>query len=198
MKPQVQKRHPRHCLSFLQGVVALGAAATVANAEPLARSMVLPLGDPTNWQLLQYSRLPPHRVRFASAGLEIAVEGSAMPLIHVLPGRLRVGSIRVKGRVEGALRLPAGRQGEKKYDDYVFRVGLVEPGTRTLNFVQRPLAAAWVRKLFELAPKGSGISGIHFFAPLDTLAVWLSSDGDDTGSTFAVLVEEIELRAAPH
>jgi hypothetical protein len=237
VKPQVQQRHPRHCLWVLQGVVALGAAAAVANAqEPLARSLVLPLGDPTNWQLLQYSRLPPHRVRFASAGLEIAVEGSAMPLIYVLPGRLRVGGIRVKGRVEGALQVAAGRQGEEKYDDYVFRIGLVEPGTRTLNFVQRQLAAAWVRKLFDLAPSGSGISGIHFFnvgaekaqigrhrrhplsdlisetvvavprpdgrfdfmhsldRPLDTLAVWLSSDGDDTGSKFTVLVEQIELR----
>jgi len=162
-----------------------------------------------------------------------------MPLIYVLAEGLRVSSIRVKGRVEGALRLPAVRQGEEKYDDYVFRIGLVEPGKRTLNFVQRQLAAAWVRKLFELAPKGSGISGIHFFnvgaerahigrqrqhplselitetvvtvpradgrfdfmhsldRPLDTIAVWLSSDGDDTGSRFTVLVEEIELRAAP-
>lgn len=30
--------------------------------------------------------------------------------------------------------------------------------------------------------------------PLETLAIWLSSDGDDTGSTFTVLIEEIELR----
>jgi hypothetical protein len=33
--------------------------------------------------------------------------------------------------------------------------------------------------------------------PLETIAVWLSSDGDDTGSKFKVLVEEIELRSAP-
>lgn len=158
-----------------------------------------------------------------------------MPLIYALPGRLRVSGIHVKGRVEGALQLPVGRQGEEKFDDYVFRIGLVEPGTRSLNFVQRRLAAAWVRKLFDLAPSGSGISGIHFFnvgaekahigrhrqhplsdlitetvvtvprpdgrfdfvhsldRPLDTIAVWLSSDGDDTGSRFSVVVEQIEL-----
>jgi hypothetical protein len=96
-----------------------------------------------------------------------------------------------------------------------------------------------VRKLFELAPKGRGISRIQFFnvgadqgqigrqrqhpisdlifekvvaapradgrfdfvheleAPLETIAVWLSSDGDDSGSQFTVRVEQIELQAAP-
>jgi hypothetical protein len=33
--------------------------------------------------------------------------------------------------------------------------------------------------------------------PLETIALWLSSDGDDTGSKFTVLVEEIEVRSAP-
>lgn len=217
--------------------VALTAVAALADAQgPAPRGAVLPLDDAANWQVLQYSRLPPHRIRFTRAGLEIAVDGSAMPLIYPLPGRLRVSGIRVKGRFEGALRLPAERQGEESFDDYVFRIGLVAPGKRTLNFVQRQLAAGWVRKLFELAPEGSGISGIRFFnvgadaarigrqrrhplsdlitetvvtvpradgrfdfvhplePPLDTLAVWLSSDGDDTGSKFTVLVERIELQ----
>lgn len=165
------------------------------------------------------------------------VESSAMPLIYPLPDAARVVALRVKGRVEGALRLPPGRQGEAGFDDYALRIGLVESGDRTLNFVQRPLAAPWVRRLFDLARPGSGISRIHFFnvgaapeqigkrrqhpsseliveevaaalskdgrfdfthsldRPLHTIAVWLSSDGDDTASTFTVLVEEIELRA---
>jgi len=184
---------------------------------------------------LQYRSLPPHRIRFSSAGLEMAVDGSAMPLIYPLTERVRVTGIRVKGRVDGALRILPARQGEEKFDDYVFRIGLVEPGERTLNFVQRQLAAAWVRRLFELAPRGSGISKIHFFnvgaekahigrqrqhplsdlivekvvavtrpdgrfdfahaldRPLETIAVWLSSDGDDSGSKFTVAVEDIRL-----
>lgn len=217
--------------------LALTAAAVVSNAQgPAPQSLVVPLGEQAKWQVLQYSSLPPHRVRFATDGLEIAVDASAMPLIYPLAERLRVSSIRVTGRVEGSLRVPPERQGEEKFDDYVFRIGLVEPGTRRLNFVQRQLAAAWVRTLFELAPKGSGISGIHFFnvgankahigrirkhplseliaetvatvpradgrfdflhrldRPLDTIAVWLSSDGDDSGSKFTVTVERIELQ----
>jgi hypothetical protein len=210
--------------------------AALAQQPPrVAVSVLVPLNDPANWQLLQYSQLPPHRVRFSPQGLEIAVDGSAMPVIYPLAKPVQVRSVRVSGRLEGALRLPPARQGEKNFDDYALRVGLVEPGERTLNFVQRQLAAPWVRKLFELAPKGSGISRIRFFnvgtakeqigrqrqhplsdlivekvvavpatdgrieflhpleKPLDVIAVWLSSDGDDTGSRFTVLVEEIEL-----
>jgi hypothetical protein len=215
----------------------LAAVATVSSGQAPPRSVIVPLSEPANWQVLQYSSLPPHRVRFARGGLEIAVDASAMPLIYPLPERVRVSGIRVKGRMEGSLRVPPGRQGEEKFDDYVFRIGLVEPGTRTLNFLQRQLAAAWVRRLFELAPKGSGISGIHFFnvgadaahigrkrqhplseliaetvvtvprpdgrfdfmypldKPLETIAVWLSSDGDDSGSKFTVTLEHIELHA---
>jgi len=33
--------------------------------------------------------------------------------------------------------------------------------------------------------------------PLETIAIWLSSDGDDTASKFTVLVEQIELSHSP-
>ncbi|MGH8732900.1 MAG: hypothetical protein ACREVB_04380, partial [Burkholderiales bacterium] len=115
------------------------------------RGLVLPLADGTRWQALTYRSLPPHRLRFSDAGLEIAVERSAMPLIYPLPAPLRVARIRVQGRFEGELRLRAGRQGNERFDDYVFRIGLVEPGRGTLDFAQRQLAAPWVRKLLELA-----------------------------------------------
>jgi hypothetical protein len=205
-------------------------------AAVCSASLFLPLNEQTNWQVLQYSSLPPHRIHFSKAGLEMMVDGSAMPLIYPLPKSVTVEGIRVRGQLKGTLRVSPQDQGKEKFDDYAFRIGLVEPGERTLNFVQRRLAAAWVRKLFDLAPKGSGISGIHFFnvgtdkaqigrqrqhplsdlirerivavprpdgrfdfaysleRPQETIAVWLSSDGDDTGSKFTVLVEQIELQ----
>lgn len=225
-------------LRTLVMALAFPAATAGAQGSPLpSSSFSVPLNEQTGWQILQYRNLPPHRISFSKAGLEMMVDGSAMPLIYPLPAPLRVSSIRVNGRVEGTLRIPPERQGEKKFDDYVFRIGLVEPGERTLNFVQRQLAAAWVRKLFALAPQGGGISRIHFFnlgidkaqigqrrqhpiselivekvvavpgpgggfdfvhrleQPLETIAVWLSSDGDDTGSKFTVLVENIQLQS---
>jgi hypothetical protein len=227
-------------LALVAVMLACLATASIAQAPPTSPDSVsVPLTEQANWQVLQYSRLPPHRIRFSGTGLEIRVDGSAMPLIHPLPRAVPVKSFRVKGRIEGTLRVPAERQGEENFDDYAFRLGLVEPGERSLNFLQRQFAAAWVRKLFELAPKGGGISRIHFFnvgthenqigrqrqhplsdliletvvavpgpdgrfdlvhtleRPLETIALWLSSDGDDTGSKFTVLVEQIELRSAP-
>ena len=219
-------------MPWLPGLLLL--CTSVALAQP---SLTVPLADQASWQVLQYSRLPPHRVEFSKAGLQIAVDRSAMPLVHPLAKPFDTKRIRVKGRVDGSLNIPAGRQGADGYDDYVFRLGLVEPGTRTLGSIQRRLVADWVRKLYELAPPGSGISGIHFFnvaadkahigrkrqhplsdlireevvaaprpdgrfdfehvlaQPLQTIAVWLSSDGDDTKSAFTVRVEAIELLA---
>jgi len=46
--------------------------------------ILIPLTDPTNWQLLEYRMIPPHQVRFSSEGLEIRVQASAMPLIYPL------------------------------------------------------------------------------------------------------------------
>jgi hypothetical protein len=77
----------------------------------------LPLSDGTNWQILRYSKLPPHRVRFSEAGLEMMVDRSAMPVIYPLPDRARVTGVRARGRIEGMLRVPPGRQGQEKFDD---------------------------------------------------------------------------------
>jgi hypothetical protein len=212
-------------------------AACLVSSALAQDALQVPLTDAKAWQLLEYRNRPPHKLRFSPAGLHIEVEGSAMPLIHPLAAKLRVAGVRVRGRVTGALAIPPGRQGEEKFDDYVFRLGLVEPGERRLNFVQRQVAAEWVRRLYALAPEGTGITGIRFLnvgadpshlgrerrhplselitekvvalpaaggridfevrfeRPIDAIAVWLSSDGDDTGARYGVDLESIELLA---
>jgi hypothetical protein len=224
----------RFVCSVLAALLSSCAAHAGAQA-PDGAAVALPLTDAGAWQQLHYRNRPPHKLRFSAAGLRLEVEGSAMPLIHPLPAKLRVAGVRVRARIEGALAIPPGRQGEEKFDDYVFRLGLVEPGERRLNFVQRQVAAEWVRRLYALAPEGTGIAGIRFlkvgadpahlgrarqhplselitervvalpapdggidFAyrferPLEAIAVWLSSDGDDTGARYRLDIESIEL-----
>src|SRR5262245_32716004 len=126
---------------------------SAAAAAQSGKAASVPLADEAKWQVLQYSKIPPHRVRFSEAGLQMSVERSAMPLIYPLPNAITVKRIRVKGRIEGKLDIPPGRQGEEGFDDYAFRLGLVEPGKRTLSGVQRAFAEAWVKKLCDLAPK---------------------------------------------
>ena len=125
--------------------------------------LVIPLTSGANWQVLKYRGIPPHEVRFEANGLRIDVNASAAPIVHRLDQVVRVRSVWAKGRIDGELRTTAARQGQQGADDYVLRVGLVEVGERTPTWLERRLAPAWVRRLFELAPAGSGIGGIRFF-----------------------------------
>jgi hypothetical protein len=147
-----------------------------------------------------------------------------------------VQGIKVKGSINGLINLPEqGVQGEKTFDDFALRIGLVIKGDKRLNWFQRSVAPEWVLTLYGLAPKKVGIDQILFLAatqqdekldtqrahPLsdlinekfvwkldqegefsfevdlpeskDVLAVWLSSDGDDTDSVYQITYNEIIL-----
>jgi hypothetical protein len=210
-------------------VIFLGAAVSRAG------TFEVPLDRTNGWLFLKYSKIPSNAVHTTPAGLKIGVTNSAAPAVFPLTNILRITELRAKGRLSGSLKIPAGRQGEKAFDDYALRVGVVEPGTRTLNWREKLLAADWVKRLFALAPPGTGISKVHFFNvgadaaqlgitrphpksnlmeetvlvvpdaqgnfaftnhfthPLPVLAVWISADGDNSKSSFAVLLEKIEL-----
>lgn len=202
----------------------------------LAAVVAIPLQSGQSWQVLKYRSISPNQLEFSPAGLAIKVEKSASPVIYPLTPARRIKSVRVMGKVKGALQLPVNQeQGAKGADDYQLRVGLVLKGNRRLNFMQRAIAADWVVKLFDLAPKDVGIERIlflnathlekavgkervhplsellhervlwHFPAsgdfdfkhefsdPVEVLALWLSSDGDDTASNYEVQLTQLEL-----
>ena len=117
----------------------------------------------------------------------------------------------------------------------MLKIGLVESGDKTLGWIQRRMAADWVKQLHDMAPQGYGIERIHFLSttqepnglgkarqhplsellyetrvthlsqsgpfemrhrlaePTEVLGVWLSIDGDDTGSQFEVEIDSITL-----
>ena len=224
-------------------VMRVGLALLVQTEHPDEAAqqvnLAVPVRQADGWQLLRYRRIPPNEFQFASEGLEITIHSSAGPAIYPLKKPARIRAIRASGKIFGTLRVPAGKQGEKHFDDYALRLGLVEAGTRTLSFYERTTAPDWVRKLFSLAPKGAGISRVHFFnlgtdatqigrerdhptnqiirertvavpgadgrfaftyrldRDIQTVAVWISCDGDDTRSDFKVTLEKLELEQAP-
>ena len=184
--------------------------------------------------MLSYRGIPPNAVTFGADGLTIGVDRSASPVIHPLATPTRVVGLRAHGRVTGRLESAPDRQGLTGHDDFALRIGLVEAGSRRPSFIQRRLAAPWIRQLFALAPPGAGIEQIRFFnlgvaasqigwtrrhplsdllveevvavpdaagrfqmdltlAPIETVAVWLAADGDDTGSRFTVRLESLTL-----
>jgi hypothetical protein len=137
--------------------------ASRARSAVVLGALAVPLGAPDGWEILSYWRIPPNDVRFGDEGLEIHVRRSAGPLVYALPSPVVVTRVRASGRVNGTLALPVGAaQGNSGADDYVLRVGLVESGDRRLGRFQRLGAAAWVKRLFSLAPEGEGISRVRF------------------------------------
>ena len=100
---------------------------------------------------------------FDNSGVTVEVAQSASPLIHPLPGPLNVSEISVSAQIVGDIQLAGRKQGEEDTDDFVFRLGLVHEGEQTLNFLQRSIAADWIKKLYNLAPEGTGISNISFY-----------------------------------
>ncbi len=221
----------RNTLKAALTVLLLGYSAELAGAEMFS----LPLAKTNGWQFLAYRKIPANTFRATQGGLEIGVTNSAAPAVFPLTNAALVTELRVTGKISGSLDVPPEKQGAKRFDDYAVRVGLVESGRHTLSWREKRFAADWVKKLFALAPPGTGINKIHFLnigasarqigrfrthpasellqetvvatpdasgrfsftnrltRPINTIAVWISCDGDDTKSSFAVTLSKIEL-----
>ncbi|MBT8086873.1 MAG: hypothetical protein KJO46_02505 [Gammaproteobacteria bacterium] len=192
--------------------------------------------DIAAWEPLTFSSIEPNRVAIDNGALRISVQSSASPLVHRLEKPTRITGISVAASWSGRLELAEGAtQGEKGADDFVLKFGIVEAGDQTLNWLQRRIAASWIKRLYSLAPRGTGVRRINFLSttqqpellgtrrthplngllqeeritllkrpgafamthrfdePVDVLGLWISSDGDDTGSSFDLVITRIEL-----
>jgi hypothetical protein len=116
-----------------------------------------------NWELLSYSKIPANTVTFNNGEMNIAVNSSASPIIYPLKSFKKYNKMRIRAQVTGTIKFEKGKQGKKGSDDFRLRVGLVYQGKETLGFFKRKFAAAWIIKLFELAPKDAGVSRIEFY-----------------------------------
>src|SRR5438477_4096932 len=142
-------------LMFLMVILSTISARSETIAVPLDRT--------NGWQFLHYRKIPSNKFRCTTNGLEIAVTNSAAPAVFPLTNSPQVGELRASGRISGSLKIPSDKQGEKRFDDYTVRIGLVEAGNRTPTWREKIMTANWVKKLFALAPRGTGIRKIHFF-----------------------------------
>lgn len=202
-----------------------------------ATALDVPVDDLSNWTVLSFSNIKPNEVSVDNGALRIAVAGSASPLVYRFDKPVRVTGVTVTASWTGSLTIPPGvTQGDNNADDFVLKFGIVEAGERRLNWLQRSIAADWIKQLFKLAPKGSGVERIHFLSttqqkellgssrvhplsdllyetrvvylegpgdfvlqqeftdPVETLGLWLSVDGDDTGSNFELRIKSIALQ----
>jgi len=204
----------------------------------MSAAIAIPLNTSTKWQVLNYSKLPSHKVEFKASGMDVNVKSSAGPLVYPLKSATQIKTVKVSGTVHKKINFK-GTQGTKGNDDFALRIGLVVKGTQKLSFAKKLVAPDWVKSLFALAPKGTGVDHIYFLnavqtpsehnktrnhplsklikennkwllkfddkgvasfefnakldKPMDTLAVWISIDGDDTKSDFKTTLTNLTL-----
>lgn len=140
---------------------ALAAVLIILSSAAVATE--IPVSDLQQWTSLSFTRIPANSVAVVDGNLHISVNKSASPLIYEFDEPLVVTSLAVKARWSGTLNIPQDAvQGEAGADDFILKLGIVEAGERTLNWLQRRIAADWVRQLFKLAPQGTGVERIHF------------------------------------
>jgi hypothetical protein len=184
------------------------------------------------WTVLSFNKIPKNSVLFLNDQLRVKVESSAGPIVHKLPRTLNISEFSIKGKISGTKK----DEGKNFDEDSVLRFGLVAVGKKTLSGPKKWVAADWVKKLFELAPQGTGLDKIIFYnftnrkdligqtrihpkselivetlsflqseeglfsidkkleLPIDTAAIWISIDGDDTKSNFETLITEIAIK----
>ncbi|MDH3490730.1 MAG: hypothetical protein OEM20_01855 [Gammaproteobacteria bacterium] len=200
-------------------------------------AMDVPVDDLEPWTVLSFRNIQPNEVSVVDGALHIKVRGSASPLIYKFDEPTRIAGVTVVASWNGELHIPAGAiQGDENADDFVLKFGIVEAGDRRLNWFQRRIAADWIKQLFKLAPKNSGVNRINFLSttkqqellgtsrthplsellyetrvlyldtpgrfvmthefsePVESLGLWVSVDGDNTGSNFDLRLERITLR----
>lgn len=127
----------------------------------LSAAIAIPLNTSNQWQVLKYNNLPSHKVVFTDSGLLVDVKSSASPLVYPLKSTTPVNKIRVSGTIEKKI-IFKNLQGSKNNDDFALRIGLVVKGKQTLSFAKKLVAPSWVKSLFALAPKGTGVDHIYF------------------------------------
>ena len=147
---------------------ALSAAFVGATILAFATSATtgvfnVPLTKSNGWEQLTFSSIEANQVSFSDQGMQIDVNRSASPLIYPFDTAVKPGEISLTLQFEGDIQLADKQQGEKGADDFIFRLGLVVEGDQTLNFMQRAVAASWIKKLYSMAPDGAGIDKIQFY-----------------------------------
>lgn len=129
-----------------------------AEAEGPCTKANVPLKE-NEWVVLSYDKIPANQVSFAGDQLTIKVKKSAGPIVHKLSPARKISEVIVRGKVTGVKQLETGPFDE----DSSLRLGLVAVGTQTLSGPKRWFAADWVKKLFALAPEGTGLDKIYFY-----------------------------------
>ncbi len=126
--------------------------------------IVIPLSYQGNWKLDAYSKISPNSVSFSQKGISIKVNNSAGPLLYYFDHPIKLKQIKIAGEFKGLPTfLDYSLQGEKGYDDYPLRVGLILDGDKKLSIVQKVFSPEWIKRLYNNISPERGIDYIQFY-----------------------------------
>lgn len=123
--------------------------------------LMIPLTDPSLWKELKFRKIPANTVQYKKEGIVVSVKKSASPLVYNFNGVKRIKSVEVELELKGNPRFDKKEWAEFE-EDSVFRLGLILEGSKKMDGFSSLFAPKWVRSLFEMAPKDSGLDKIHF------------------------------------
>lgn len=143
---------------FLLFLVLLLATLSQANASEVISF------SKDKWTQLEYDNVIQNKVEYHNQSITIHVDQSSSPLIYPLGKPAKFKEIEIDAELMGTLKLASNKlQGTKGNNDFTLRIGLVYQGDKKLGFLKRKVAPAWVKKLFSLVPKNTGVSHVRFF-----------------------------------
>ena len=102
----------------------------------------------------------------------IKVDESSSPLFHRLEKTAPVTRVKVRAVTTGLPKLSSeASDGLPGSDDYVLRLGLVQPGDYRPTWLQRLFAPGWLLNLLEVAGSEAGFEKVRFLDVTQKVAV---------------------------
>lgn len=126
----------------------------------LCAGLLIPMDSLDHWLQLRFNKIPSNQVSIADNSLVVNVASSASPLVYKLKEPTDIVGFVFRIKIIGEMNSEPTAKFE---EDSYFRMGLVVAGEKKLGFLQKAIAADWVKKLFSLAPDGIGLDKIYFY-----------------------------------
>ncbi|MGE4107337.1 MAG: hypothetical protein AB7F66_09000 [Bacteriovoracia bacterium] len=128
-------------------------------------AFLVPLDPSDAWFQIRYSKIPVSTYQFKGNSLLVDVKQSAGPLIYRLSEPKIVKRLSISGRFSDLPKIPEGSvQGDRKSDDFILRIGVIDEGKETVSGFSRLFAPSWLVDLVDhLTPKKAGYGGLRLF-----------------------------------
>jgi hypothetical protein len=138
--------------------------------------VIIPLTFQGAWNLESYSKIPPNIVTFSSSGMAIKVNQSASPIVYSFGKEKIISELIISGEFKGLPKFTdTSLQGQKKFDDYALRIGLIVSGEKRLSGIKKIFSPEWIKRIYASIPSDSGIDYVQFYNVTQNQALLNSS-----------------------